>query len=436
MRKISPKTVWCALISVSIIMVLGACMKPVDVESFVNDPIVQDIITPNKGSVIIATGSDDGLKAGNKSISGLSSDKYYKIEEMESDVPAKTYFVKADGTLSEELKNIRKVTVNVITGLTNDVTYRVISAEPYTNSAGIQYFALLDEKPKKDALSNGTVTIFENRQSQVPATKCYFNLSTKIDVAKGYLVMKIGTETWQQERTSAFKKANTGNTVTNIDTSSYEKKINALLSIGIYEYDPIYEPTVTTPDFLSGMSIMELPAVNTVHDYVFVEYKSSGVTGDFYILTVDVKPPVGDATITISPPKIPGLDISGSIVASGGATSTGALIGGYKDGWNVSIADGSTAAKIVFTVVTSPAVNVTFNDLLKLPAITSIMGNGISVSNSGQVFTITFDTTNGGSPGSPVPGFPLPVGGPYDTQIEFKYGDIEFNSYHLYITIK
>jgi len=49
MRKVSARIAWYALTSVNIVMVLGACMKPVDVEPFLNDEKVQEIINKDKG---------------------------------------------------------------------------------------------------------------------------------------------------------------------------------------------------------------------------------------------------------------------------------------------------------------------------------------------------------------------------------------------------
>jgi len=293
--------------------ILSACMAPIDIQVFLDDPQVQVIIESVKKpppSVKIGTGSDSGLIAGDGKISGLIEGKYYKIEVMENDVPLKTYFLGAKGTRNEELKEIRKVTVREITGLTNDVTYRLKSAELYTNSDNkIKYFAITDESPKDSALiTNGTVTIFEKRQSQQPATKCYFNIAPIINVTKDYKVMRIGTETetWQQERISSVRKADSPDTFASIISNDYEKSIiNNILLYGIYMHDrDILE--ISTPPFLNNMSIMELPAVGTENnDYVFVEYKTSDVTGDFYVLTVNVKPPSGDSNITITSPTIP-----------------------------------------------------------------------------------------------------------------------------------
>jgi len=286
-------------------------MKPVDVGSFLKDETVQEIIDSTKGSVIIDHGSDDykNLKAGNGKISGLTPNKYYKIEVIEDNVPEEIYFVKANGTLSSDLKDIGRVIGGVITGLENDVTYRVKSAKLYTNSTKkIEYFTLTDSTPLKEAaVTNGTVTISENRPN------CYFNLADTIAATNYYEVMKIrisgsGTETpWRRERTSAYKLKDGNTTIDHPIKISQYQKFNGILDIGIYEYDS--SKLNVTPGFLDDKSIMELPAIDTENDYVFVEYYGDpAITRDFYVLTVNVKtspPPENGGIITINPPALP-----------------------------------------------------------------------------------------------------------------------------------
>jgi len=290
--------------------ILSACMSPVDIEVFFADEQVKAIVKASKELVKISTDSDPGLISGNASILGLNPDKYYKIEEMEGKEPVRTSFVKTEGTLSSQLGDIGKVPKRVIIGLTNDVTYRVKSAVPYTNNENkIKYFALTDEQPNEAELISGTVTIIEKR------TNCYFDLSETIKATNYYEVMKIiysGNDTvWKYERTSAFRDSGDSDVrLEGIKDDDYKKKFNDLLSIGIYEHDP-NKFSVTLPSYLNNMSVMKLPAKNTENDYVFVEYYAPNpsnpfdtITRDFYVLKVKVKVE-GDANITIRPPDSP-----------------------------------------------------------------------------------------------------------------------------------
>jgi len=195
-----------------------------------------------------------------------------------------------------------------------------------------------------------------------------------------------------------------------------ETKISSIPS---GSYNVIYSFTdKKTSDIYSFYEILHVyKGVDSVYTLTIDNNFFSFVAGD------------GNATITISPPKIPGLTTTAGLVAGANATVTGSLTGAHKDGWNVEIDNGDVGS-IVFTV-TSPSGGVTFNDLLECSGYTSIMETsistvkGITVSNAGQVFTITFNTND--------PNFPL--SGTTDTQIELKYGNIPFNSYHLFITI-
>jgi len=230
-------------------------MNPVDIDAFLEDKTVKGVIDKNKGSepgqpglVILAKDSDTGLEAGDRKITKLTSGKYYKIEEVETDDKGDvtkvvaTYFVKARGAFDGTLGEIGKLSGTVITGLTNDTTYRVKPAIAYTNplnSEKIDYFALSDTSLKSAPVANGEVTIPESRGN------CFFDLSKTIDAAKYYEVMRVSataneTGGWQKERTSAYRNSNPA--VTDINSSDYWNtyvKFNSTLDIGIFEHDPI-----------------------------------------------------------------------------------------------------------------------------------------------------------------------------------------------------
>jgi len=284
--------------------VFFACVPPVDIGDFMGSDEVKAIL----GEVVKLTSDSAGIP-GNGKIINLAS-AYYKLELYENGSPIECYFVKNDGTTSSSLGEIEKLTAGEITGLTNGNTYRVIPAELYTNSGDINYFALSDAKSRTAKVTDGKVTIRENRQSTTP-TKCYFTISPTIAVDKDYNVMKIitaGTDSpWPRERASAYRKSGQVSIITSITDSEYQKcSSDSAVGYGIYQFDPSYVPAVTKPSFLSNESIMELPAVGTTNDYVFIEYNSNGDISKFCVLTVEVKSPLnGGGTITITPPPNP-----------------------------------------------------------------------------------------------------------------------------------
>jgi hypothetical protein len=317
--------------------------------------IVEEQIEKNKVKVIISGDSDKGLTAENGKISGLDPNKYYKVEELDgSGNPVETYFVKADGKLGS-LGNIGKVKGREITGLKNDVTYRVKSAALFPNGS-LKYFDFNDTTPLNSAsITSGKVTIEENRPN------CYFELPTTIDVTKYYEVMKVkisGTEIpWDEERTSVYRKGNNpsfispfipplSDAISQPDYGYFNKN----LKIGIFEFDSDttrgYTGTIS-PSFLKDMSIAKLPDGDTVNDYIFVEYyaplsaaPNDVISRDFYVLTVNVKIPRGNTNIVINPPPIlqdgaPTLTYNGGIPITEGETK------------NISLTNGTAAEKTI-----------------------------------------------------------------------------------------
>jgi hypothetical protein len=217
MRKISPKTVWCALISVIIIMVLGACMKPVDVESFLEDETVQDFIDSMQGLVRIDTRSDgynENLKAGNSKISGLKNNKYYMIEtEKDKDgepVEGGPWYVTdyygphgsslGPGGLAKDLDLITRISGGRINGLENDHIYRVKEATVFSQTTF--YYSIDDGAPNSILVDDsGIITIPPS------AGKIYLvNLDDEYD---GYDVMAVAvnstTPVWGYTKKTIIK---------------------------------------------------------------------------------------------------------------------------------------------------------------------------------------------------------------------------------------
>jgi len=323
-------------------------MSPVNIDVFLEDKTVQSVIdnSLNPGLVIIDTAnSDKGLKAGNRKITGITAGKYYKIEEIEDGkVVGTPYFVKANGSLSDELKDIRKINngITAITGLNNDVMYRVKSATAYTGGT-IQFFKLNDVSPKSATVSGGEVTISESR------SPCYFTVSTTIGVENFYEVINVGK--WDDGARTSAKRLNSGsvgNSLSNTDKTNYEYHDPARPKIGIFQYR---SGVNVTPDILNGKSIMELPAVSTVNDYVFVQDLPDGSTKDFYYLTVTVDSSEGKGNIQITPPTIPANE---EITLTYGSNTS--IVEGAKI--QISLGDPTAANK---TITASGGSNGTYN---------------------------------------------------------------------------
>ena len=110
---------------------MGGCTSPIDLATFVKDPGVVEIIEQGAGTVNLKNDPSDGLKAGNKKITGLDPDTYYMVEEWhKNETFLGVQFVSASGERTDNLVNIGMVKGKEITGLTNNYNYRVSPAGP------------------------------------------------------------------------------------------------------------------------------------------------------------------------------------------------------------------------------------------------------------------------------------------------------------------
>lgn len=380
-------------------MVLSVCVQPVDVGSFMNNDRVVDQVEKGAGRVIIGSGSDTGLSAGNGRISGLNPSKYYRVEELDEkgDIIS-TDFVTKTGTIGD-LGKIGKS--SQITGLTNNVTYKVTSAESFQNNT-LYYFKITEPISTQTAsVTNGKVIFYQDGSS---TDYFYFTLNNTIDQTKNYEVMKISindNEVWQSNRTSAIRMGSNPNITSSIPLPLYNnsdyQRFNESLNIGIYEYDPTaptygYTGTIT-PSFLANKSITALPALNTENDYVFVEYTNTEITGKFYVLNVSRKPNLGGATVNITGPGVPA-DATCSLVAGGTDSAKIDVTNNGKD-FVVTLTKPITAGTLTLTVNSTPSVNISAVKNGEGNTITSTTGLTFATPNSGSnTITFTINTDN------------------------------------------
>jgi hypothetical protein len=278
MRKVSFQIAWYALLSVNIILIMSACMKPVDVQPFLEDEKVQEIIEANRAKVKIDPDSDDfaNLKAEDKQILGLVSGKYYRVEEYDEGMAFKrNLYIKADGSWGG-FREIGRLKANVISNLNNNYTYKIKSALPFSDAVH-NYFVFGDTVTQKADVVDGAVTIKGEKDY-------YLDLSPEIKADKDYEVMQIPvTGTWDFSRTSA-PYGSTG-MISGINEILYIPKFDNTKKIGIYQY----RTAVTSNGIdLQNMSIIALSDidVNTSVDYVFLEYNSGSIT-NFTVLSVE-----------------------------------------------------------------------------------------------------------------------------------------------------
>jgi hypothetical protein len=155
--KISIKKAAVVIFSCGIVMILYACMSPIDLQTFMDDPIVQGVIettkkpTPVPPVVKIDDKTGDGLTGLNGKIDGLKTDKYYMVEkEFDADgvlVPeygeqgpypmyVTDYPGLGPGGLFNDLGFITRIKAGSINNLINLHTYTVRAAEPLAPEDG------------------------------------------------------------------------------------------------------------------------------------------------------------------------------------------------------------------------------------------------------------------------------------------------------------
>jgi len=396
-----------------------------------NDRVV-DQVEKGAGRVIIGSGSDTGLSAGNGKITGLNPNKYYRVEELDEkgDI-IYNYFVTKTGTIGD-LGKIGKS--SQITGLTNNVTYRVKSAELFASGTSLNYYYQFSNTQTPQSVSvdnNGTITIYENRSD------CYLNLASSgsnkyIDPTKNYEVMKKNIQNdWDDFRTSVYRKGNNPNIssfpedVT--DETEYVKFISGY-KIGIYLFSPNptsslgYTGTIT-PSFLANTSIIKLPSIDTENEYVFVQYEPNNNDDiiNFWVLKVIVKPAIGSGSLSITNPSLPSevtynltpTTNPGNAIPSGNATT----------GWYISISR-TAAANPTLTLTITATAGLSINNWNYAPAGVKTQVPGTTVVDANTV-TLTVNT----------------AAAPFDqkidipTTVEFLYNSVPFNSVPITIRI-
>jgi len=282
---------------------MSACLEPVDFNAFLTSDAIsgpQGIIQKNKAKVNIADDSDDfdKLTPGNGKISGLTSLRYYMLEEYDPATDKKTnYFIQDTGNKWGDLSQIGRLKGTEIIGLKNDNTYKVMYAKAFIGETAHEYFAFGDTKVRYADLSTGTVTI--------SGVKDYYlnvgsvnnaSINPVINANNGYQVMKIpvsnpdlsGTNTpWGNAKTSA--SYNKASDVFDITEGNYDPFDNSSGKLnGIYQYRKAVfadSPPKKLNLPLMNKSLIALTGVNTQSDYVFAEFDSNKVT-KFIVLNI------------------------------------------------------------------------------------------------------------------------------------------------------
>ena len=180
---------------IAAVLLFGTCINPVDIDDFIEDEKVQNIIHRNRVTLINHT--SDNLAAGNERISGLNPNRYYMvmIEEMDEDENPTAFeyysFVSAGGLLVANLANIGRVSGTVITGLNNHFRYTVWAASPITNISSMTLYDTNSVPPDNPvALPSGVLTEI-GLTLAAPANNYHLDFGSAITIGWSYVIAPV-----------------------------------------------------------------------------------------------------------------------------------------------------------------------------------------------------------------------------------------------------
>jgi len=348
-------------------IIMSACMNPVDIDKFVKDERVDEIVNVNKGNVVyLSKDSDNGLVGGNGKVKGLNPNRYYMVtkELNETGTPVippslpYPWFVTefaglTPGQLIDNLKYITRISGGKITTLTNFHTYTVKSATTFSNtttfscSGGTSSIATVDNSGKMTITSTG---------GGASLTGLDANYS-------GYRVMAV-----------AVNPSTLSSAWTNfIDISATPLQLETRASTVDYVF---YKPS--TQDF--KVLRVEIKTEDTVITNKTINGVIAPVTGATPVTSIDDTQYTG--TVTWSPAVSPGGTFAASTTYSATVTLTA------KSGFTLNgLAAGSLSVSGASTVITPNAAN-SGVIVVGFPATAANPTGNVNI-------TITFDTNDG-----------------------------------------
>jgi hypothetical protein len=315
MGKMSPKNLINALFFAVFTMILGACIQPINVDVFLGDEKVQEVISKDEGGirVFLHNASDSGLTAGNTKISGLDPNKYYMIEEFnEAGAVAFTDFVGPNGKRFINLIGIGKVIGREIIELTNGKTYKVTSAAPLNGSFE---YADLPAAPATTAgftpitAAGGAISLDE------PVDRNYLNLDSVFSAAGDYGIVRISGAA----AAAAVTPSTAAGFIITLDNSPVSDYIffdnNAAAGS-----TRLWALTVNTQAAVADVNITLTISYNAEDHTVTFDIPALGIAQDSLIFG-------GPVTISITNSgSIPGFTAASTVWRLGGMEYTGAVL--------------------------------------------------------------------------------------------------------------
>jgi hypothetical protein len=199
-EKVSLRTIYViSLLFFGIVLILGACMDPVDIDVFLNDETVKSVVEKNKEAVKLTADSPKYLVAGNKKITGLKDDKYYVIESIKDEGSTEKLsspqYVQKNGAIGDDLFFINRVSGGIIGGLTNNYTYKITEAEKFTFTGTL---TVVNSTSPSATVTNGETTI-------IPASTAAVTVGGFFSQYNGNEVMAVAVPPSSLSASSTFK---------------------------------------------------------------------------------------------------------------------------------------------------------------------------------------------------------------------------------------
>ena len=227
-----------------------------------------EAVTVHKAQVLLASGSEG--TAGNGTITDLTTGEYYKLEDITND---DVYYVKADGSLSSDLTNIRPLEApGAIEDpiLINGNTYKVTAATPFATTP-LEVFDHPGDVPPGSNPHTTKAVDAAGALTLDGSGNVLWGIDLQLDTSKTYEVMRItsGSPAVASTTASPLWTASKSSGVYDSDSDAFISD-DPPKDVGIF----IYPVDSGEPTWIRGMSIV----------YAHVD---SGVSSDFLIVYED-----------------------------------------------------------------------------------------------------------------------------------------------------
>jgi len=267
----------------------------------------KDIINnPTDDNVVkLDPGSDPGLTAGDKEITGLEVGKFYKVVECETFedkngndiVIITTYttkYVMENGELTEKMEKIAAIPPSAVTGkiikLNNKNSYKVNAAVPITTiDRKMSYWGnkapVTSQSIKTAQLNAGEINLPESKDSadRIYAINLGLDVTARYEIMKKIITPKDSLpplwEEWTESRCSGLY--NHSADALGIDPPFYVHLKDKEVGIYMYEKDGM-------PEWVNGMSHIYAPITKSQTVFLITELSAGKPTGDLKFLRVTV----------------------------------------------------------------------------------------------------------------------------------------------------